>query len=104
MSVEDFRIGGFHIPTPDDCGTDGNGDVFADTKGYQMIDPATRRDRVVDVDDSPKLGIYNPGNNYNRAGALFNSIKEFFDNNFANNTLNRQIFNPEDGNNLHLIG
>ena len=103
MGAEDFKIGGFHIPSFDDCGTDGNGDRFADTKGYQPVDPATRRDIVVDIDNSPKLGIYNPGNNYNRAGALFNSIKEFYDNTFGNNTLNRQVFNPEEGNNLNLI-
>jgi len=35
----------------------------------------------------------------------FKTFGEFLDNNFASHqTLNRQVFNPEEGNRLHLIG
>jgi len=44
---------GFHIPSPDDCGSDGNGDIFADTKGYPEVDPATRPE-ITATDESAK--------------------------------------------------
>ena len=46
-------VTGFHIPSANDCGSDGNGDIFADTKGYQSVDPATRPE-ITATDESAK--------------------------------------------------
>ena len=50
---------GLHIPSPDDCGSDGNGDIFADTKGYPEVDPATRPE-IAETDSSAQYAANNP--------------------------------------------
>lgn len=92
---------GLHIPSPDDCATDGNGDIFADTKGYPEVDPATRPE-ITETDSSAQYAANNPNwgvtNSYNNNEYAYEVARNLMQkgtagtNPFSNDDFNRMLY------------
>lgn len=89
------------IPTGDswNTSTDGNGDIFSDTKGYKSVDPATKPG-IAEADGGPGIYADNTGNGQYSSGAgnvgrwdVAQSIREFFDSAFGT-SLNAKVLPP----------
>lgn len=74
-----------------------------DTKTMPSVDPGTQT-AIGEADSSDKGRDYNHSNTHNIAGIFSGGISNYLTKTFANNSLNRQVFNPEEGKNLDLIG
>lgn len=104
---------GFHIPSPDDCASDGNGDIFADTKGYQPVDPATRPE-ITATDESAKYAgnvagwsqsdAY--GNNEYANEVARNALNQhtYGTNPFSNDDFTRSLYQQQQGAGFKLFG
>lgn len=104
---------GFHIPSPDDCASDGNGDIFADTKGYQPVDPATRPE-ITATDESaqyaannPNWGVTNSYNNNEYANEVARNLMQkntYGTNPFSNDDFTRSLYQQQQGAGFKLFG